>query len=145
MTDPQSLAEACAAAMWAEDRASQRLGMSLDAVGPGTAALSMTVTEAMTNGHGMGHGGYIFALADSAFAFACNGYDQRTVAQHCTISYLAPVALGDRLTARAQERHREGRNGIYDVSVTNQRGEPVAEFRGWSRTVAGALLAQKPA
>ncbi len=145
MTDPQKLAEACAAAMWADDRASQRLGMSLDAVGPGTAALSMTVTEAMTNGHGMGHGGYIFTLADSAFAFACNGYDQRTVAQHCTISFLAPVALGDRLTATAQERHREGRNGIYDVTVANQRGEPVAEFRGWSRTVPGALLSQKPA
>ena len=138
--DPQALAEACAAVMWADDRASQRLGMQLDAVGPGRAVMSMAVTDAMTNGHGDGHGGYTFALADSAFAFACNAYNQRVVAQHCSITFIAPVALGDRLTATAQEVSRQGRSGLYDVRVTNQAGTVVAEFRGQSRTVKGTHL-----
>jgi acyl-CoA thioesterase len=137
---PQELAEACARAMWNDDSASQRLGMTLDRVAPGEAVLSMTVRSDMTNGHGICHGGYVFTLADSAFAFACNGYNQRTVAQQAAVTFLAPVAVGDRLTARAVELSRQGRGGIYDVHITNQDGAPVAEFRGHSRTVRGTHL-----
>ncbi len=136
----QALAEACAAAMWAEDAASRGLGMRLDRVAPGEAVLSMTVTERMVNGHGICHGGFIFTLADSAFAFACNTYDQRTVAQHCAVTFIAPARLGDVLTAHAVEVSRSGRSGIYDVTVTAQGGAVVAEFRGHSRTIEGVLL-----
>ncbi len=137
---PQELAEACARMMWDDDRASQRLGMTIDHIAPGEATLTMEVTGQMTNGHGTAHGGYIFALADSAFAFACNSYNQRTVAQHCSITYLAPVSEGERLTAIARENVRSGRSGIYDVRVVNQRAQHVAEFRGHSRTVKGTHL-----
>lgn len=137
---PQELAEACAQAMWNDDSASQRLGMTLDHVAPGEATLSMTVTDAMLNGHGNCHGGYMFTLADSAFAFACNGYNQLAVAQHCSITYLTPGRKGDRLTAAAREVSRRGRSGIYDIRIANQDGEPVAEFRGHSRTVKGTHL-----
>ena len=143
--DPQAMASACAAVMWDDDSASQNLGMHLESVGPGTATVSMVITEFMTNGHGDGHGGYTFSLADSAFAFACNSYNQRTVAQHCSITFITPVALGDRLTAVAREVNRKGRGGIYDIRVTNQRGETVAEFRGHSRTVNGKLLPEAAA
>ena len=136
----QELAEACAAAMWADDSASRNLGMALDRVGPGEAVLSMTVTEAMTNGHGTAHGGYMFLLADSAFAFACNSHNTRTVAQHCAITFLASPAAGDRLTATAVERVVVGRSGICDVTVTDQTGRIVAEFRGNSRTIKGTHL-----
>lgn len=136
----QELAEACAAAMWAEERASRELGMVLERVAPGEAVLSMTVTETMTNGHGTTHGGFIFTLADSAFGYACNTRNQRTVAQHCSITFLAPSAAGDVLTAHAVERALAGRNGIYDITVTDQTGRRVAEFRGHSRTVKGTLL-----
>ncbi|MBN8953539.1 MULTISPECIES: hydroxyphenylacetyl-CoA thioesterase PaaI [unclassified Rhizobium] len=137
---PQALAEACAKSMWDEDNASRHLGMELKAVSPGEATLSMVITEAMTNGHGTCHGGYIFTLADSAFAFACNSYNQRTVAQHCSVTFIAPVFAGDRLTATAREVSRRGRGGIYDIAITNQEGEQIAEFRGHSRTVKGMLL-----
>jgi acyl-CoA thioesterase len=137
---PQEIAEACARAMWTDDRASQRLDMTLDHVGPGQATLSMAITEAMTNGHGTCHGGYIFTLADSAFAFACNSYNQRAVAQHCSVSFIAPAYRGNRLTATAREISRRGRGGIYDITVTNQDGAHVAEFRGHSRTVKGTHL-----
>lgn len=136
----QELAEASAQALWNEDSASQRLGMVMRHLAPGEATLSMTVTEAMSNGHGTCHGGYIFMLADSAFAFACNGYNQRTVGQHAAITYLAPGRLGDRLIAAAREVSRQGRSGVYDVRVTNQDGVHVAEFRGHSRTVKGTHL-----
>ena len=138
--NPEALAEASAQVMWARDSASQSLGMRLDHIGPGTATLSMTVTEAMTNGHGTCHGGLIFALADSAFAFACNSYNQRTVAHQAAITYIAPAAAGDRLTATAREISRGGRSGIYDVRVTNQSGAQLAEFRGHSRTIKGTHL-----
>lgn len=137
---PQEIAEASAQAMWTDDAASQRLGMSLDRIAPGQAILSMTVTEAMSNGHGNCHGGYIFTLADSAFAFACNSYNQMAVAQHCSITYLIPGRIGDRLTATATETSRRGRSGIYDIRITNQDGDHVAEFRGHSRTVKGTHL-----
>lgn len=137
---PQELAEASAKAMWNDDAASQRLAMSLDHIAPGEATLSMTITPAMSNGHGNCHGGYIFTLADSAFAFACNSYNQLAVAQHCSITYLVPGRIGDRLTATASEVSRRARSGIYDIHITNQAGEGVAEFRGHSRTVKGTHL-----
>lgn len=137
---PQQLAEACSRAMWDEDNASQQLGMAIERIAPGEAVLTMTVTGAMTNGHGTCHGGYIFTLADSAFAFACNVYNQRTVGQQASITYIAPAFLGDRLTAEAREVSRRGRGGIYDVKITNAAGEHIAEFRGHSRTVKGTLL-----
>lgn len=138
---PGEVAEACARAMWADDQASQGLGMVVERVAPGEAVLSMTIRPEMTNGHGICHGGFIFTLADSAFAFACNTYNQRTVAQHCAITFLQPGRRGDTLTAHAVERNRSGRSGIYDVTVRDGRGEVVAEFRGHSRTIAGTLLA----
>ncbi len=137
---PEARAEACASAMWDEDNASRHLGMELLAVAPGEATLSMAITEAMTNGHGTCHGGYIFTLADSAFAFACNSYNRRTVAQHCSVTYIAPAFKGDLLTATAREVSRRGRGGIYDIAITNQQGEQIAEFRGHSRTIKGTLL-----
>lgn len=136
----QELAEASARAMWNDDSTSQRLGMSLDRIGPGEATLSMTVAAEMSNGHGNCHGGYIFTLADSTFAFACNSYNQLAVAQHCSVTYLIPARIGDRLTAEAREVSRRGRSGLYDIRITNQNGEHVAEFRGHSRTVKGTHL-----
>ena len=137
---PQSLAEACAKAMWTEDRASQGLGMEIQLIAPGEAVMSMVVRPDMTNGHGICHGGFIFTLADSAFAFACNTYDQSTVAQQCAVTFIEPVRQGEVLTAHAVERTRAGRGGIYDVTVRDSRNNVVAEFRGHSRTIAGNLL-----
>lgn len=132
----KNIAQAASAAMWASDWASQRLGMTIADIGAGHGVLKLSITESMTNGHGTAHGGFIFALADSAFAFACNSHGERAVASHCTITYLRPGHLGDELTARAREVVRSGRNGIYDVSVSV--GEQViAEFRGHSRTIGG--------
>ncbi|MGO4339293.1 hydroxyphenylacetyl-CoA thioesterase PaaI [Labrys sp. KB_33_2] len=136
----QELAKACADAMWEEDAATRHLGIAMERVAPGMAVLSMTVRPEMTNGHRTCHGGYIFALADSTFAFACNSYDQRTVAQHCSITYIAPAFAGDCLTATAREVSRRGRSGIYDINITNQNGDHIAEFRGHSRTIKGTLL-----
>ena len=133
----QQVAEMSAEAMWAKDSASKWLGMKLDAVGPGTAIGSMTVEKHHTNGHDICHGGYIFTLADSAFAFACNSYNRLVVAQHNSIPFVAPGKLGDRLTATCREVARYGRSGIYDVKVTNQKGALIAEFRGVSRTIEG--------
>jgi len=141
--DPEELAKACAEVMWHDDNASRQLGMVLSGVAPGTASIGMTVDQRMTNGHKTCHGGYIFTLADSAFAFACNTYNQRTVAQHCSVTFLAPAFEGDRLTANAREIQRRGRSGIYDIRVTNQRGETIAEFRGHSRSVKGTLLGEQ--
>lgn len=137
---PDELAQACADAMWAKDNASQALGMTIEAVGAGWARISMTVRADMTNGHKICHGGYIFTLADSTFAFACNSYNQYAVAQHCAVSFLAPVYEGERLTAEAREIHKSGRSGIYDIRVTRADGETIAEFRGHSRTVKGTHL-----
>ena len=139
--DPNTIAKACAEKMWAEDRASKALGMKLEKIAPGEAMLSMTVRTDMTNGHGICHGGFIFTLADSTFAFACNTYNQRTVAQQCAVTFIAPVRQGERLTAHAVERNRAGRSGIYDVTVRDSQNNVVAEFRGHSRTIAGDLLA----
>ena len=138
--DPQSIAEACAEVLWKNDSASQKLGITIIGIAPGSETLTMTVTKDMTNGHGTCHGGYLFTLADSAFAFACNTYDQCCVAQHCSISYLTPGYIGDKLTATATEVSRRGRSGIYDIRINNQKQETVAEFRGHSRTIKGTLL-----
>ena len=135
--DAQTRAKKSADAMWSTDDASKWMGFALDAVGPGTATMSLTVEQHHTNGHDICHGGIIFSLADSAFAFACNSYNQVTVAQMNTISFIAPGMLGDRLMAEAREISRRGRSGIYDVRVTRQTGGVVAEFRGCSRTLKG--------
>lgn len=138
--DARALAQACADKMWSEDRASKGLGIDLQRIAPGEAVLSMTVRREMTNGHGICHGGFIFMLADSTFAFAANTYDQRTVAHQCDVTFLRPVRDGDVLTAHAVERMRVGRDGTYDVIVRNSDNTVVAEFCGHSRTISGRLL-----
>jgi acyl-CoA thioesterase len=140
---PEELAVACAEAMYAADEASRRLGITIDDVGPGRATARMEVTEAMVNGHGICHGGYVFLLADTAFAFACNTYDAVTVAAGCDVVFVSSARSGDELVAQARERVRFGRSGVYDVTVSGQDGAPVAEFRGLSRSVGGRLLADE--
>jgi acyl-CoA thioesterase len=139
MSDPQAVAEASARAMYAQDRASQALGMRILEIRPGYARLVMSVREDMVNGHQICHGGLIFTLADSAFAFACNTYDAVTVASSGTVEFLLPARLGDELTAIAEERTRSKRTGVYDVTVRNQRGECVALFRGRSHEIGGRI------
>jgi acyl-CoA thioesterase len=134
---PQERAERSAAAMIATDKASPWVGIKLQTVDEGTATMALTVAAHHCNGHGMCHGGVTFLLADSTFAFACNSRNQSTVAQHNVISYLVPGQLGDRLTAVAREVSLTGRTGIYDVTVTNQTGKVIAEFRGISRAIKG--------
>ena len=136
---PDDLARACADAMWKEDNASQQLGMEILRIGPGEAVLTMTIQPHMVNGHGIAHGGFIFLLADSAFAFACNSRNERTVAAQCNISFIRPGRLGDRLVAIAREISKTGRSGIYDVRVTVD-DTPIAELRGHSRTIGGAWI-----
>lgn len=136
---PEDVARACADAMWAEDDASKGLGMEIVEVGPGFATLAMTVRPDMVNGQRIAHGGFIFTLADSAFAFACNSHNDRVVAAQGQITFIKPGKLGDRLVATAREVTRGGRSGIYDVRVT--AGETViAEFRGHSRVIPGTWL-----
>ena len=137
---PEEIARKCADLLRADDKTSSALGVTIESVGPGTAELSMAVQESMTNGHGTCHGGYIFAFADTAFAFACNTHNQRCVAQHCEINYLAPARTGMRLRASACERRRVGRNGVYDVTIADETGAIIAEFRGLSRTVPGSYF-----
>ena len=133
------LAARVAAAMWSEDSASAGLGMRLVHVGDGTARLEMPVRDDMVNGHGIAHGGFVFSLADSAFAFACNSRNQVTVAQGCDIVFIAPAQRGDLLVAEARERASYGRNGLYDVTV--RRGDDlIAEFRGRSRQLSGTII-----
>jgi len=140
---PEQLARACADAMFSRDQATQRMGMRLLDAGPGRAKLAMPVREDMIQGHGTCHGGFLFALADSAFAFACNSYDEATVAIGCSIDYVAPARLGDELTATASEQSRSGRTGNYDVRVENQHGQLIALFHGKSYKVRGTVLAQE--
>jgi len=136
----EQLAERVAATMFANDRASQALGMRIAAVSPGRAELTMTVRDDMLNGHAICHGGLIFALADSTFAFACNSYNRNTVAQGCSIEYLAPAHAGDVLHAVGVERSRGGRTGVYDIEVRNQNGRTVALFRGKSYRIDGHVV-----
>ena len=134
---PQERAEKCAALMFDADVASPGLGMVLESVGPGTAIMPMVVRPDMLNGHKICHGGFIFTLADSCFAFACNSYNQNTLAQQNQITYIAPSQLDERLTAQAIEVSKTGRSGVYDVTVTGEDGRTVALFRGLSRSING--------
>jgi acyl-CoA thioesterase len=136
---PDDLARACAEAMWKDDDASRGLGMEIVDVRSGQATLAMTVEPHMVNGQRIVHGGFIFLLADSAFAFACNSHNERTVTAQCDIAFINPGRLGDRLVATAREISRGGRSGIYDVRVT-ANDTVIAEFRGHSRTIAGTWL-----
>jgi acyl-CoA thioesterase len=138
--DALQTAEAVRDAMWANDRASKALGMVVAEIGPGRAVLTMTVREDMLNGLDICHGGLVTTLADSAFAFACNAYNEITVASGFDVNLLAPARLGDLLTARAVELSRSGRTGVYDIVVSNQRGEAIAAFRGRSYTMKGRPL-----
>jgi acyl-CoA thioesterase len=136
---PDDLARACADAMWKDDDASSGLGMSIVDIGSGRATLSMTVQPHMVNGQRIAHGGFIFTLADSAFAFACNSHNEKAVAAQGNITFIKPGRLGDTLVATAREVSHGGRSGIYDVRVT-VGGEVIAEFRGHSRTIGGTWL-----
>lgn len=140
MLDAKQRAERAAATMWAADHASKWAEMKLAEVDEGTATMEMTVRSHHCNGHGICHGGVIFLLADSAFAYACNSRNRSTVAQHNMISYIAPGREGDRLKAVAREVNLSGRNGIYDVTVTNQDGAVIAQFRGMSRAISGQVF-----
>ncbi len=141
--EAQLLAERAAGVLFERDRASQMLGMGITAVRPGFAQVSMTVREDMLNGHGVCHGGLLFALADSAFAFACNSHNEATVAAAAAIDFLRPARAGERLTAEAREVWRTRRNGIYEITVTNHRGERIALFRGRSYRIEGEVTARK--
>jgi acyl-CoA thioesterase len=140
--DAQRIAEATRDAMWLNDRASKALGMQVLAVGPGTATLTMTVRDDMLNGHDLCHGGVIATLADSAFAFACNAYNEVTVASGFDVNLVAGARGGDVLTATAGEINKSGRTGVYDIKVSNQRGETVAAFRGRSYTMKGKAVVE---
>lgn len=136
------LAVAAGEAMWSDDLCSKGLGMEVLTVSPGGATLRMRIREDMINGHGTCHGGMIFTLADSCFAYACNSHNRNTVATGCIIDFVNPARLGDVLTAVGREVSLIGRNGIYDIAVTNQDGLPVAHFRGRSRTIRGTLTGE---
>jgi acyl-CoA thioesterase len=136
---PDDLARACAEAMWKQDDASKGLGMEIVEIRPGQATLAMTIEPHMVNGQRIAHGGFIFTLADSAFAFACNTHNERTVAAQGNITFIRPGKLGDRLVAVAREISRSGRSGIYDVRVSVD-DVVIAEFRGHSRSIGGAWL-----
>ncbi|MDQ2962588.1 MAG: hydroxyphenylacetyl-CoA thioesterase PaaI [Pseudomonadota bacterium] len=131
--------------MYARDPATQALGIRVERVGPGHAEVTMTVRADMLNGHAICHGGFIFTLADSAFAFACNSYNLTTVASGCAIDFVAPAREGDVLAAMARERSVSGRTGIYDIEVTNQRSETVAYFRGRSYRIKGHVVEEPQA
>src|ERR1700731_3916069 len=134
---PQELAEAAAQSMYRNDHASKALGIVLEAVRPGYARMSMTVRQDMLNGHQICHGGLMFTLCDSTFAFACNSYNINTVAAGCSIEFIQPVSAGERLTAEAIEQLLNGRHGVYDIRVTNRAGQVVALFRGKSTQIRG--------
>jgi acyl-CoA thioesterase len=136
----QRTAERAVDALWRGDAASQRLGMRIESCGPGRATVAMPIRPDMVNGHRICHGGLVFALADSAFAFACNSHGDNTVAAAASIEFLRPVREGDVLRASASERWRAGRSGLYEIEVTNQDGELVALFRGRSHRIEGRLI-----
>jgi acyl-CoA thioesterase len=140
---PQELAEACAEAMYERDLAVRHLGIKVLRMGPGEADLQMTISEIMIQGHASCHGGYLFTLADSAFAYACNSYDDACVALGCSIDYIAPGLLGDVLTARATQVSRSGRTGNYDVRIENQHGKLIAVFHGKSYKIRGTVRQQE--
>jgi acyl-CoA thioesterase len=134
---PQQIAERCTEVMWPDDHAARGLGITLPLSSAGAATVSMTVRQDMVNGHGTCHGGFIFALADTCFAYACNSYNHRAVAAGGDINFVAPAHLDDTLTASGGARHQGGRGGIYDIEVHNQNGKTIALFRGRSSRVKG--------
>lgn len=140
-TDPQALAEAVTAAMWSRDRTAQSLGMRIESVGPGRATVRMTVRGDMVNGHHICHGGLIFTLADTAFAYACNAYNRNTVASGCNIDFVATGREGDTLQAEAVERTLAGRTGVDHVTVRDSAGNTIALFRGKSYRISGEVIA----
>lgn len=139
--EAQALAEATATAMWSRDRAATALGMRILSVKPGYAKLAMAVRLDMVNGHHICHGGMIFTLADTAFAYSCNSYNKNTVASACNIDFLAPAKEGDTLEAEAIEQSQSGRTGVYDVTVRTQDGKTIALFRGKSYRIQGEVIA----
>ena len=148
MTEPklspaeaQTLADAIAEAMYSRDRAAQALGIKIDRVQPGASLLTMTVRSDMVNGHHICHGGMIFSLADTAFAYACNSYNKNTVASACHIDFLAPAKEGETLEAEAVEQSASGRTGVYDITVRNNHGKTIALFRGKSYRINGEVIA----
>lgn len=143
-SDPQALAEAVAAVMFERDAAAQAMGITLDQIHPGSARLSMTVRPDMLNGHGLCHGGFIFALADTSFAYACNTGNLVTVASACNIDFLAPGRAGSRLHSDARMRSSAGRTGVYDIDVTDDEGNLIAMFRGKSYRIAGEVITGAP-
>jgi acyl-CoA thioesterase len=140
MVDAETIARACAQAAWPNDHAVRNMGMELVSVGPGYATIKMIVTEAMLNSFEICHGGFVFTLADTAFAVACNTYNERAVAQHCQITFLDVARRGDQLLAYAQERVRAKRSGVYDVTVSREGSVSIAEFRG--HVVGGEIIRQ---
>ena len=140
--DKQQLAEAAGDVMYSNDIACQNLGIELRSISPGRAEMTMTVRDHMLNGHDVCHGGFIFTLADSCFAYACNSHNNSTLAAGARIDFLAPAASGDVLLAKAEERALAGRTGIYDVVVNNQEGKQIALFRGNSHRIRGELVPQ---
>ncbi len=138
--DPTALAAATASAMWARDRTAQALGMRIVNIDAGCATLAMTVRSDMVNGHHICHGGMIFTLADTAFAYACNSYNLNTVASAAQIDFLAPAREGETLEAAAVERAAAGRSGVYDVTVRTSDGRLVALFRGKSARISGEVI-----
>jgi acyl-CoA thioesterase len=141
--DKKNLAERVAQAMLAQDAMSRGFGITIAEIRPGYARLTMTVRPDMSNSHSICHGGAIFTLADSAFAFACNSHNRTTVAAGCSIDFVSPARAGDELTAEATERALPGRLGLYDVAVTDQSGRAIAFFRGRSYRVTGELVTEK--
>jgi acyl-CoA thioesterase len=139
--DGDALARACAAAIAGRDRTARSLGIAILESRAGFARLAMTVSDAMINGHGIAHGGALFTLADTAFAYACNSRDVRHVALDATISFTAPAHLGDRLEATALERSLRGRTGVYDVTIARAQGDLVAVFRGTCYRIRGTVIA----
>ncbi|MEJ2762221.1 MAG: hydroxyphenylacetyl-CoA thioesterase PaaI [Gammaproteobacteria bacterium] len=142
--NPGVLAQKCAEAMWPRDRASQALDIKLVSMDEGRAIMTMEVKDYMLNGYDLCHGGYIFALADDAFAYACNSQNQAAVASSCSIDFIRPAYAGETLTARAELLHRSGRSGLYDVMVTNDKGEAVAHFRGRSSRLNRPVIPEEP-
>ena len=142
--NPQATADHVAVAMMREDRACQALGIAVASIAPGRAVMTMTVRPDMLNGFAICHGGLIATLADSAFAYACNAYNELTVASGLSVDFLAPGREGDRLTAAAEEVSLAGRTGVYDVTVRDGQGRPLALFRGKSYRIAGSPLGVPP-
>lgn len=143
--DPHAVADQVGAAMYLRDRVAQRLGMQLEAVSPGFARIRMTIGEDMINGHGICHGGFTFALADTACAYACNSYNVNTLSQAVNIVFMAPARLGQHLVAEARESHHAGRTGCYDIRVSNEAGKVVAVAMGQCRTLRGRVVDDLPA